>query len=126
MLTAKSNIETRLKALRAGIDDYMSKPFDEDELKIRVRNLLYNYTERLHYYSETKEFNPENGLSAKGSLKNLVSREDTEWLMALEEFLLEHLSDNRLNIEFTANALNISERQFYRKLKETPTNPFRG
>jgi signal transduction histidine kinase/DNA-binding response OmpR family regulator/ligand-binding sensor domain-containing protein len=117
MLTAKTNIETRLKALRAGIDDYMSKPFDEDELKIRVKNLLHNYTERLNYHKEHIYAESANGFTEELVPDNLISREDSDWLESLEDFLHNHLSDNRLTIDFAANAFNISERQFYRKLK---------
>ncbi|MEW6587146.1 MAG: response regulator, partial [Nitrospirota bacterium] len=39
-LTALSETESRVAALDAGADDYLSKPFDESELLARVRNLL--------------------------------------------------------------------------------------
>jgi two-component system, OmpR family, response regulator MprA len=40
MLTAKDTITDRVQGLDAGADDYMSKPFDLDELLARVRALL--------------------------------------------------------------------------------------
>ena len=40
MLTALANAEHKLKALRIGVDDYMLKPFSEEELMARVENLL--------------------------------------------------------------------------------------
>ena len=40
MLTALSMIQDKTKGFDAGVDDYLVKPFDLDELKLRVRALL--------------------------------------------------------------------------------------
>lgn len=40
ILTARDSIEDRVGGLDAGADDYMIKPFDQDELMARVRALL--------------------------------------------------------------------------------------
>ncbi len=40
MLTAKGQIEDRVRGLDAGADDYLVKPFSTDELLARVRALL--------------------------------------------------------------------------------------
>lgn len=39
-LTARSELDFRLEALRTGADDYISKPFSSKELVLRVRNIL--------------------------------------------------------------------------------------
>jgi len=39
-LTARAGTEARIESLDAGADDYLAKPFDEQELLARVRNLL--------------------------------------------------------------------------------------
>lgn len=40
MLTAKGEVEHKVKGLNIGADDYMGKPFDYKELSARVRSLL--------------------------------------------------------------------------------------
>jgi signal transduction histidine kinase/class 3 adenylate cyclase len=40
LLTARAGTEARVESLEAGADDYISKPFDENELLARVDNLI--------------------------------------------------------------------------------------
>lgn len=40
MLTALSMLEDKTKGFNAGVDDYLVKPFEIDELKLRIRALL--------------------------------------------------------------------------------------
>jgi two-component system phosphate regulon response regulator PhoB len=46
MLTAKSEVEDRIKGLERGADDYMGKPFDSRELVLRINTVLKRRTER--------------------------------------------------------------------------------
>ncbi len=43
MLTAKSELSSKVKGFEAGADDYLTKPFEGDELLLRVRALLRRY-----------------------------------------------------------------------------------
>ncbi len=40
MLTAQNDRKIRLQALQEGARDFLSKPFDDEEVAQRVRNLL--------------------------------------------------------------------------------------
>ena len=40
MLTASALHDHRLEALRTGVDDYLSKPFDPEELEVRIASLI--------------------------------------------------------------------------------------
>lgn len=46
ILTARETIEDRVKGLDCGADDYLTKPFDIDELSARVRALIRRSTGR--------------------------------------------------------------------------------
>ena len=43
MLTAKSELQSKAKGFESGADDYLTKPFEGDELIMRVRALLRRY-----------------------------------------------------------------------------------
>jgi len=45
MLTALKNTDERIRAFNAGADDYISKPFDQDELMIRMESKLRRFRE---------------------------------------------------------------------------------
>tara|TARA_B100001057_G_C22632169_1_gene864828 strand:- start:6 stop:683 length:678 start_codon:yes stop_codon:yes gene_type:complete len=40
LLTAKSEVENRIKGLEIGADDYLSKPFEPKELLLRIKNII--------------------------------------------------------------------------------------
>ncbi len=40
LLTAKSDVENRIKGLELGADDYISKPFEPKELLLRIKNIV--------------------------------------------------------------------------------------
>ena len=45
MLTAKDEVRNKVKGLEMGADDYVTKPFNLNELKARIRNVLKRSTE---------------------------------------------------------------------------------
>ncbi len=51
MFTAKNDTVSKVRGLRAGADDYLTKPFDMDELIARIISLIRRYT----------RFNPKDG-----------------------------------------------------------------
>ena len=40
MLTGKGEVQDRISGIEAGADDYMIKPFDPDELLVRIKSIL--------------------------------------------------------------------------------------
>ena len=42
LLTAKGEVENRIKGLELGADDYIGKPFEPKELLLRIQNIIKN------------------------------------------------------------------------------------
>ena len=42
LLTAKGEVETRIRGLELGADDYLGKPFEPQELLLRINNIIKN------------------------------------------------------------------------------------
>lgn len=95
-LTEKRERSDRLQGLEVGADDYITKPFDIQELRLRVRNALRRN-------SQSALTNPVTGL-AEGALVDERLREcleSTDWALLLVS--IEHLSDFREAYGFVAS-----------------------
>ena len=44
LLTAKGEVENRIKGLELGADDYIGKPFEPKELLLRIKNIIKKNT----------------------------------------------------------------------------------
>jgi signal transduction histidine kinase/DNA-binding response OmpR family regulator/ligand-binding sensor domain-containing protein len=124
ILTARAEIPTRLNALRIGVDDYLLKPFDEEELLVRVKNLLGNYKERV----ATTQVIPEDTLEQPKEIT--ISKTDQEWLTTLEQLIFKEMNNSTFSVDFLADVLSINRKTLYNKIKElaglTPTKYIRA
>jgi signal transduction histidine kinase/DNA-binding response OmpR family regulator len=113
MLTARPEAATKLKALRFGVDDYMTKPFNDEELLARVGNLLERKNIR---QSETLNAEKKREEKEPNKLAGLAA-EDQAWLTSFEKYLRAHLIDESLKVATLAEAFSMSESSLYRRLK---------
>lgn len=106
MLTARAEKDARLKALRIGVDDYITKPFENDELRIRIANLLKNYQVRKLALQE----NVENNVGH--------SEADKEWMETFDVFIQKIYLKSTINIPDLAEEFAMSESSLLRKIKQ--------
>ncbi|MEZ4386665.1 MAG: response regulator [Candidatus Krumholzibacteriia bacterium] len=67
MLTARDESEARVRGLKVGANDYVAKPFDQEELLARVSNLL-------SAFQAQREANPLTGLPGNHAIEREVTR----------------------------------------------------
>ncbi|CAA6676707.1 MULTISPECIES: response regulator transcription factor [unclassified Lentimonas] len=89
MLTARDSIPDRIKGLNTGADDYLTKPFDSDELVARLRALIRRTAGKAQSKIEIK------GLVLDTARRSL-SRDDCEIELTAREYsLFEYLALHR-------------------------------
>ncbi|WCT13886.1 ATP-binding protein [Mucilaginibacter jinjuensis] len=119
MLTALTDHQHKLKALHIGVDDYLTKPFFKDELMARATNLIQNAAARFEATGpNTDELLPggtEIIADETGTLH--VSPTDLRWLSELETEVRKHIGKTDLNLYMLSDAVAISERQLFRRIK---------
>lgn len=109
ILTAKGGQDNRLAGLRLGVDDYITKPFDQEELLIRACNLLENLNVRIKSVAENEQ---------TSTLASSGSTEDMRFIEKLKVYIEERIDNANLSVPEIAREVAMSERQLYRKTSE--------
>lgn len=115
MLTARADVRVKLRALRVGVDDYILKPFVEEELLARVQNLLEHYRTRVNLHSFIETEVPDN--QAAPALP-VLSEANAKWLEEVEKLMRKKLNDHAFNLDWVAAEIHLSERQLRRKIQQ--------
>jgi parallel beta-helix repeat protein len=115
MLTAKATMQDKINGLDIGADEYIMKPFDADELKARIKNLL-EQRKRLHEHFNKYGF-------ADTEKKNITSA-DQKFLTKVVSIIDENISDTSFGVEVLAEKLDVSHSLLYKKINSlTGTSP---
>ena len=118
LLTAKSEIDDRVRGLDAGADDYLTKPFAMKELLARVRSMCRRYgvylSKDLNYMDFTLK---SEGFELKSENAIILSVKEYELLQLLilnsgkstsTEYILEHIWNDSENADIDTVWLYIS------------------
>ena len=115
LLTARASKESRIEGLETGADDFITKPFDGDELHVRVRNLIQQ--RRLLSASLKKRLE----LAGYDNLNNIkdsaISLMDEQFLTKAITIVKQFLSNPEFDIELFCRQISMSRMQLHRKLK---------
>jgi signal transduction histidine kinase/DNA-binding response OmpR family regulator len=108
MLTAKAGQESKIDGLQRGADDYLVKPFDVQELKVRVFNLIEQRKKLRDLYRQEITLQPKDVV---------VNSADAEFLQKVFAILEDQFSDSTFGVDEFNRAIGFSRMQLHRKLK---------
>lgn len=108
LLTAKAGDENILTGLDTGADDYITKPFNLNLLKLRVSKLIEIREKLRSRYSQELILKPKD-IS--------VTSADEKFLEKVQTLLEEQLTSPEFNAERFSKELGMSRMQLHRKLK---------
>lgn len=105
-LTARAQEQDKIDVLNMGVDDYLFKPFNAEELKVRISNLLRAKQQRAEYWVE-KSIDPR----------------DIEWKefpsklkLDIDKYIQEHIKEE-ITTENLVDFTGQSKRSLFRKVK---------
>jgi len=115
LLTAKASKESKLEGLETGADDFLTKPFDADELLVRINNLINQRKRLREVFGEklSKVVSPKlTDLNDSG-----ISSMDEQFLRKAYELAEKEMSDPEFGVSAFSSQIGLSRMQLHRKLK---------
>ena len=112
VLSARADIESRLQGLERGAEAYLTKPFNRDELLIRLRKLV-ELRRKLHARYSGNAWQELRG--------EKEYRLEDEFIRRVQDVMNENLDNEEFDILHLSEKVSMSRSQLYRKFK-TLTN----
>jgi signal transduction histidine kinase/DNA-binding response OmpR family regulator/ligand-binding sensor domain-containing protein len=117
MLTAKADIESKIEGLEQGADAYLEKPFNREELLMRIKKLLELRKNLQHFYLKKAGLTNNNISPAAAEEENIADTKfENEFVKKVREAIEEHLTETNFTVEQLCKLIFMSHSQLHRKL----------
>lgn len=114
LLTARATHEDRLMGLERGADAYLAKPFDQDELMIRMQKMIELRDQLRKRYA---------GVTPGPVSEDPNLKMEDEFVKKVRLMIMEHLDDLDFSVQALSDAIFLSPTQVHRKLKALTGHP---
>ncbi len=108
LLTAKASIENKIEGLETGADDYLIKPFNTDELRTRVKNLIQVRKQMREKFQSEMLLKP---------MKIIVPSSQKSFIEKLTKIVEENIEEEDFSVENLCKEIGMSRTQVHRKIK---------
>jgi len=118
MLTAKADMESKMEGLENGADVYLEKPFNREELLIRVKKLLELRKNLQQFYMKKAGINNDTETETIGQPEEQLTEHkiEDEFVKRVREAVETHLADTGFSVEQLCKMVFMSHSQLHRKL----------
>ncbi|GAA4958583.1 hybrid sensor histidine kinase/response regulator [Algibacter aquimarinus] len=108
LLTSRSSLIYKLEGLERGADDYISKPFDVKEFKLRIKNLLKTRDKLREKFISNEGLKPEDVL---------VSSFDEKLYKKALQIVNDNIGNESFDIPYFCSELGVSRTMLFTKIK---------
>lgn len=117
LLTAKTDMDTKLQSLELGADSYITKPFSATYLEARVDNLLARRQKLRQFYCDhLMDINPPKVENEEEEV-DVMSQQDRRFLEQLTNFMERNIDNGELVVDDLVHEMAVSRSVFFKKLK---------
>jgi len=120
LLTAKADMESKMEGLLQGADAYLEKPFNSDELLVRIKKLLELRKMLQNFYLNKAGIGgvtqPKEALVNTLEIRDAGPAKEDTLLLKVREIISLHISDTGFTVEQLCKAVFMSHSKLQRKL----------
>lgn len=108
LLTARTNLQSKMEGLEVGADAYIEKPFSIEYLEAQIRNLLQTRGRIQEAYLNSP-YTPAKTIA--------TTKADEIFLNKVTDVINNNISNESFDVDQLAEAMNMSRSSFHRKIK---------
>ncbi|WP_445737021.1 hybrid sensor histidine kinase/response regulator transcription factor [Mariniflexile sp.] len=108
LLTSRSSLIFKLEGLESGADDYISKPFNVNEFKLRIKNILSSISRLKKKMNSIEALQPDDMV--------LSSLDEKLYIKALQ-IIENNIGNEQFDTHFFCEELGVSRSDLFRKIK---------